>query len=336
MGLRPLVIDTDPGVDDAIALLVAATSPEVELRAVTTVFGNVSVAQTTENALRILALAGAGEIPVAAGAERPLVHPRPQRAGHAHGPNGLGGVELPPAERSAEQRTAVRFLTDLLHASDSPVTVCAIGPLTNLALLLATDPAAAARIARVVIMGGSYDAGNVTSTAEFNFWSDPEAAHRVLSSRLQITVVGLDVTRQAAMDAAAVTRIGASGPVGSAASAMLAYRTEARAPAQGGPRVVVHDALAVLEAITPGTLSTVERRVSVDCGHGSGRGTTTVARRGEGASGVGISVGISPGETVMTHQAEVGAVGAPVQVAETVDVPRALAEIEARLCSYGR
>ncbi|MDQ4038021.1 MAG: nucleoside hydrolase [Actinomycetota bacterium] len=328
MPLRTLVIDTDPGVDDAIALLVAASSPEVELRAVTAVFGNVSVAQTTENALRILALAGAGEIPVAAGAQHPLVQLRQHRASHIHGPNGLGGVELPPAERRAEEAAAVPFLADLLHAAAGPVTVCAIGPLTNLALLIGTDPAAAARIDRLVIMGGSYATGDVPSTPEFNISSDPEAAHRVLSSGLPITVVGLDVSRKVALDAAAIARIGASGSVGSAAAAMLAYRTDSRVRVQGGPGAVLHDALAVLEAITPGILGTVDRGVSVDCGHGPGRGRTSVDRPAEPASGVGIS----PGDTVMAQLTEAVA---PVWVAEIVDVPRAVTEIEARLCSYG-
>lgn len=317
--MRGLVIDTDPGVDDAIALLVALASPEVELCAVTTVFGNVSVEQTTENALRVLNLAGAAQIPVAVGAQRPLVHPQPHRAAHVHGANGLGGVELPNAVRQVEKSPAVPFLADLLHGSSSPITVCAIGPLTNIALLVATDQAAAARIERLVIMGGAYGAGNVTPTAEFNVWSDPEAAHRVLSSGLPITVIGLDVTRPTAMDAAAVARIGASGPVGSAAAAMLAHYLDFYVRA-GGAGVVIHDALAVLEAITPGILGTVDRSVSVDCGHGPGRGTTYVDRRGGTGSGIGSSPLDSP---------------APVRVAETVDVPRAMSEIEARLCSYG-
>jgi len=307
-------------VDDAIALLVALASPEVEVCAVTTVFGNVSVAQTTENALRVLALAGADVIPVAAGAQRPLVHPQPHRAAHVHGANGLGGVDLPSAQRQVERLPAVPFLADLLHESTSPVTVCAIGPLTNIALLVATDPAAAARIERLVIMGGAYGAGNVTPTAEFNVWSDPEAAHRVLGARLSITVVGLDVTRPTAMDAAAVARIGASGPVGSAAAAMLAHYLDFYVRVQGGPGVVIHDALAVLEAITPGILGTVDRRVFVDCGHGRGRGTTLLDRSVGTRSGVGSGPLDNP---------------LPIRVAETVDVPRALSEIETRLCSYG-
>ena len=317
---RPLVIDTDPGVDDAIALLVAAVSPEVELVGVTTVFGNVSLEQTTENALRILAVAGAGHVPVASGADRPLVHAQPHRAAHVHGANGLGDIELPAAGRSAEGIPAVRFLADLLHDSDLPVTVCAVGPLTNIALLVAADPAAAARIERLVVMGGAYGPGNVTPTAEFNVWSDPEAAHRVFSSGLPITMVGLDVTRPTAMDAAAVARIGESGPVGATAAAMLAHYLDFYVRVQGGAGVVIHDALAVLEAIVPGVLGTVERRVSVDCGHGPGRGTTLVDRRG----GPGSGLGAGPLEDAV-----------PVRVAETVDVPRAMTEIEARLRSYG-
>ena len=324
--MRPLVIDTDPGVDDAIALLVAAVSPEVELRAVTTVFGNVPVEQATDNALRILALAGADHVPVAAGAGRPLIHPQPHRAAHVHGANGLGGVELPSAQRLPVPPPAVRFLADLLHSADSPVTVCAIGPLTNLALLVASDPAAAARIERLVVMGGAYGAGNVTPTAEFNIWSDPEAAHRVLSSALPITMVGLDVTRPTAMDAAAVARIGASGQVGSAAAAMLAHYLDFYVRVQGETGVVIHDALAMLETIVPGILGTVPRTVAVDCGHGPGRGTTLVDRRKGPGSGLAAPPGAAPP----------GPTGAVVRVAETVDVPRALTEIEARLRSYDR
>ena len=324
---RQLLIDTDPGVDDAIALLVAAASPEVELLAVTTVFGNVPVQQTTENALRILALAGADDIPVAAGAQRPLVHPQPHRAARVHGANGLGGVELPLAVRSAEATPAVRLLAELLHGSSLPVTVCSIGPLTNIALLLGTDPGAAARIERLVVMGGAYGSGDVEPAAEFNVWSDPEAAQRVLRSGLPITVVGLDVTRATAMNAAAIARIGASGPVGSAAAEMLAHHLDHYMRVQGGPGVVIHDALAVLEAVIPGVLGTVARKVTVDCGHGPGRGRTWVDRR----------TGPAPGlqDDAQSAGGAVPRQGVPVQVAETVDLPRALTEIEARLRSYG-
>ena len=151
----PLVIDTDPGIDDALAILLALASPEVDLRLVTTVHGNVELAQTTENALRVLHLAGRSDVPVAAGAAASLVHPQPERAGHVHGAAGLGGVELAPSPAAADPRPAVVALAELLTSSPEPVTVAAVGPLTNLALLLRVFPEAAARIGRLVVMGGS-------------------------------------------------------------------------------------------------------------------------------------------------------------------------------------
>ena len=155
----PLVIDTDPGIDDALAILLALASPEVDLRLVTTVHGNVEVAQTTENALRVLHLAGRSDVPVAAGAAASLVHPQPERAGHVHGAAGLGGVELPLSPAAADPRPAVVALADLLTTSPEPVTVAAVGPLTNLALLLRVFPEAAARIGRLVVMGGGRPGG---------------------------------------------------------------------------------------------------------------------------------------------------------------------------------
>lgn len=323
MSRRVLVIDTDPGVDDAIAILVALASPEVELRAVTTVFGNVSVRQTTDNALRILELAGAGGIPVASGAQRPLVRPRAPRATHAHGANGLGGVELPPADRRAGPTPAVRFLSDLLQESSRPITLCAIGPLTNLARLVATEPAAADRIDRVVVMGGSYGAGNAEEAAEFNAWSDPEAAQEVLNSGLPTTVVGMDVTRLTGLDRAAVARIGESGRVGAAAGAMLVHSRNVQATNGRASGVVIHDALAVLEAILPGFVETAPRAVSVDCGQGADRGRTLANSllRHESDPYVGMHPVPEP---------------QPVRVAQTIDALTAMTEIEARLCSYPR
>src|ERR1700710_2889523 len=163
----PLAIDTDPGIDDALALLLALASPEVDLRLVTTVHGNVDLAHTTDNALRVLHLAGRSDIPVAAGARDSLVHAQPRRAGHGHGAAGLGGVRLPPPPAGIDPRPAVVALAELLMASPEPVTVAAIGPLTNLALLLAVFPEAAQRIDRLVVMGGSATrGGNVTAAAE--------------------------------------------------------------------------------------------------------------------------------------------------------------------------
>jgi pyrimidine-specific ribonucleoside hydrolase len=276
----PLVIDTDPGIDDALAILLALASPEVDLRLVTTVHGNVDLAQTTENALRVLHLAGRSDVPVAAGARASLVHPQPERAGHVHGEGGLGGVQLATSPAAPDPRPAVVALAELLLTSSEPVTVAAIGPLTNLALLLGVYPEAAARIDRLVVMGGSAGrGGNVTAAAEFNIWSDPEAAQAVFGSDLPTVMVGLDVTLPTVLGAEGIARFGAAGPVGATAAAILAQYVEHARRSYGTDGVVVHDALALTEAIVPGTLGTVRRSVVVDTTLGAGRGQTLVDRR---------------------------------------------------------
>jgi pyrimidine-specific ribonucleoside hydrolase len=288
---RPLVIDTDPGIDDALAILLALASPEVELRLVTTVHGNVELAQTTENARRVLHLAGRADVPVAAGARASLVHPQPERAGHVHGAAGLGGVELPPSPAAPDRRPAVVALADLLLSSPDPVTVAAIGPLTNLALLLAVYPEAAERIERLVVMGGSASrGGNVTAAAEFNVWADPEAAQAVVGSTVPTVMVGLDVTLPTVLTAAGIARFAAAGPVGAAAAAFLEQYVEHARTAYGTDGVVVHDALALTEAIVPGTLGTVRRSVVVDTTLGAGRGQTLVDRRTVSAAATAVDV----------------------------------------------
>ncbi|MDP5185385.1 nucleoside hydrolase [Blastococcus sp. BMG 814] len=287
----PLVIDTDPGIDDALAILLALASPEVELQLVTTVHGNVELAQVTENALRVLHLGGRSDVPVAAGARVSLVHPQPERAGHVHGAAGLGGVQLPPSPAAADPRPAVVALAELLTASPTPVTVAAIGPLTNIALLLAAHPEAAARIGRLVVMGGSAGrGGNVTAAAEFNIWSDPEAAQVVLSSSVPTVLVGLDVTLPTVLTEEGIARFAGAGPVGRSAAAILQQYVDHSRDAYGAAGVVVHDALALTEAIAPGTLGTVRRDVVVDTTPGPGRGQTLVDRRAVSRSASAVEV----------------------------------------------
>jgi pyrimidine-specific ribonucleoside hydrolase len=276
----PLVIDTDPGIDDALAILLALASPEVDLRLVTTVHGNVDLVQTTENALRVLHLAGRSDIPVAEGAATSLVHPQPERAGHVHGKAGLGGVQLPPSPAPVDPRPAVVALAELLMSSPDPVTVAAIGPWTNIALLLRVFPEAAARIGRLVLMGGSaWRGGNVTAAAEFNVWADPEAAQAVLTAGLPTVMTGLDVTLPTVLPEEGIARFAAAGPIGTQAAAILQQYLDHARTAYGTSGVVVHDALALTEAIAPGTLGTVRRDVVVDTGLGAGRGQTLVDRR---------------------------------------------------------
>ncbi|UOY00471.1 nucleoside hydrolase [Blastococcus sp. PRF04-17] len=310
---RPLVIDTDPGIDDALAILLALASPEVDLRLVTTVHGNVELARTTENALRVLHLAGRSDVPVAAGARESLVHPQPERAGHVHGAAGLGGVDLPRSPAPPDARPAVVALAELLLASPEPVTVAAVGPLTNVALLLRTFPDAAARIGRLVVMGGSaWRGGNVTAAAEFNVWADAEAAQAVFSSTLPTVMVGLDVTLPTVLDEGGIARFAAAGPIGAQAAAILGQYLDHARTSYGTAGVVVHDALAVTEAILPGVLGTVRRDVVVDTGLGPGRGQTLVDRRA------------------------VSAAPTAVDVAETVDSAAAVEFLVTRLASLDR
>jgi pyrimidine-specific ribonucleoside hydrolase len=276
----PLIIDTDPGIDDALALLLALASPEVDLRLVTTTHGNVELPQTTENALRVLHLAGRSDVPVAAGARSALVHPQAERAAHVHGAAGLGGVALPASPAAVDPRPAVVAMAELLTSSPEPVTVASIGPMTNLALLLGVFPDAAARIDRLVVMGGSAGrGGNVTAAAEFNAWSDPEAAQAVFGAGLPTVMVGLDVTEPTVLAEEGIARIAAAGPIGSTAAAILQHYLEFARATYGAPGVVVHDALALTEVIVPGTLRTVRRDVVVDTTLGAGRGQTLADRR---------------------------------------------------------
>jgi inosine-uridine nucleoside N-ribohydrolase len=279
---RKLIIDTDPGVDDAFAIALAALSDDVELLGVTTVFGNVSLPKTTSNALRLLALCGRSDVPVAAGADRPLVHPQRSRATHVHGSDGLSGraSTLPDPRRQPHAADAVSLLVELLEAADEPVTVAAIGPLTNIALVLAAHPRVRDRIDRIVIMGGGLDRGNVTAMAEFNIWSDPEAARRVLVEEdVPCVVVPLDLTLRCAVDTAWLAKLAASGPIGAALTALTPDYVASYRKILGFDGMAMHDAVAVAEAIRPGILSTESFPIEVDCTLGPGRGGTLVDRR---------------------------------------------------------
>ena len=277
-----LIIDTDPGIDDTYALALACASPEIELIGVTTVFGNVGLANTTRNALRVLALCGREDVPVAAGADRPLVHPHPHRARTVHGDDGLSGLSdsLPERKKGLAGTDAVSLMVQLLDESPEPVTIVPIGPLTNIALLLAAHPSLQSKIERLVIMGGGLSVGNMTPAAEFNIWSDPEAARRVLvEESVPTTLVPLDMTLQCAVEARWLDRLAASGPLGDTLVRLSAsYRSHYR-QSLGHDGVVIHDAVAVAEAIRPGLLRTTRMPVEVDCGQGPARGMTIGDRR---------------------------------------------------------
>lgn len=215
---RPLIIDCDPGVDDAIALLLAIASPEeLSLLGITTVAGNVPLALTERNARRIVTLSGQ-DIPVYAGCPRPLMRPL-ETTEYVHGETGLGKVTLPEPQQPRQAQHAVNFLIDTLTEAPEPVTLAALGPLTNVAIALVQAPQIGPKIAEIVIMGGSMGQGNVTPVAEFNFYTDPHAAQIVLSSGCPITLMGLDVTHQAI---ASPQRIAALRDLGSSVAQVVA------------------------------------------------------------------------------------------------------------------
>jgi pyrimidine-specific ribonucleoside hydrolase len=274
MRRMPLIIDCDPGHDDAMALMLAVASPELELTAVTTVAGNQTIEKVTANAIRVLDVAGS-DVPVAAGAHRPLVHPA-DTAADVHGESGLDGPDLPPPSRPPEDVHAVELMARRLR--ERPHTLAAVGPLTNVALLLAVHPELAGRIERLVIMGGAVGNGNVTPAAEFNIWVDPEAAQRVFTSDLDLTMVGLDVTHEALLSAEAAEGLRAAGRSGAVVADLHAFYRRFHEQVYGHDSTPVHDALAVASLIRPELLGTELLPVEVETGYGPARGRTIVDR----------------------------------------------------------
>ena len=269
----PIVLDCDPGHDDAIALLLALASPEVELLGVTTVAGNQTLDKTTANAIRVLEFAGRADIPVAAGADRPLVRDR-FVAAHVHGETGLDGPDLPPAQGTPVEAHAVELIARAIRESDHPVTLVPTGPLTNVALLLSLHPDAAP--GRIVLMGGAIAEGNVTPAAEFNVWADPEAAHRVFTSGIDVTMIGLDVTHAALLTPAHAERLRRTGRTGTLVAELFDFYHRFHRETYGFPGSPVHDAVALAHVLRPGLVDTVDRGVVVDCGGEPGRGRTYV------------------------------------------------------------
>ena len=265
----PILLDCDPGHDDAIAILLALGSDELELRGVTTVAGNQTLEKTTANAIRVLELAGRSEIPVAAGAGRPLVR-EPRVAADVHGETGLDGPDLPPPQAEPSPQHAVDFLAERIEGT----TLVATGPLTNVALLLARHPEA--KPERIVLMGGAIAEGNVTPAAEFNIWADPEAARRVFASGLDVTMVGLDVTHRALVTAEHAEQLRRSGRIGEVVAELLEFYGGFHRATYGWDGSPIHDAVAVAHVIEP-TLLEVERlNVRVDTQSELCRGRTVV------------------------------------------------------------
>jgi purine nucleosidase len=261
---RRVILDCDPGHDDALAILLAQGAPEIELAAITTVAGNHPVELTTLNALRVCELAGITGVPVAAGCASPLLREL-VTAPEIHGQGGLEGHTWPePSLRPAPDH-AVDVIVDLVMSSPGEITLVPIGPLTNLAIALRREPRLAGSVREVVVMGGSFTRGNVTPAAEFNVFVDPEAAAIVFAAGWPLTMVGLDVTEQALAGEHEVERIGSLGtPVSAAVLGLLRFYAESQLRETGRLAPPVHDPCAVARVARPGLLEVRQARVEVE------------------------------------------------------------------------
>ena len=274
MSPKPVILDVDPGHDDAVALMLACGHPDLDLLAVTTVAGNVSLEKTTHNALRILSLVGCTDVPVGAGASEPLERPL-HTAEDIHGKSGLDGPEeIPEASFEPDERGAVALISDTLRATSEPVTLVPVGPLTNIALFLREHPDLKDRVGRISLMGGSMGLGNTTPAAEFNIYVDPEAAREVFESGLPITMSGLDVTHQAGAGPEVRERLRTSGRVGGVVAGFLDFFAATYDSVFGFEAPPLHDPVAVAAVLEPGLLQTRPMRVDIECESGLTRGET--------------------------------------------------------------
>ena len=299
---RPLqlIIDCDPGVDDAVALaLAAAFRDRIRLLAITTVAGNQTLARVTKNALDLSALLKL-DAPVASGCADPLVREKAPAA-DIHGPTGLGDCRLPESGRRAVSDNAVLFLRDtiLAMAPGEQVILVPTGPLTNIALLLRVFPEVKGRISQICLMGGGINGGNRTAAAEFNIWADPEAAHMVFAAGIPLTMCGLDATMQGGLTRPQVERLRrGGGKISGYFGQMLDFYFRSL-NYRGRDLVAIHDATTLLYLLFPDLFTTARYPVSIDCGEGVTRGMTLADRRT-------FLPGDAPRFTVLTGVADPG------------------------------
>lgn len=263
-GLPRVILDCDPGHDDAMAILLAAASPAIDLAAITTVAGNQTLDRVTLNARRVCSVAGIDGVPIAAGCDRPMVREQ-LIAGAIHGASGLDGPDWAEPTVPADPRHAVDVIVELATAGPDPLTIVAVGPLTNLATALRRAPRIAHGIERIVLMGGAIGLGNWTPAAEFNIHADPEAAHVVFTSGLPITMIPLEVTHQALASDAVLERIDQlASPVSRMAATLLRYFAGTYDRVFGFAAPPVHDPCAVAWLIDPTLVTTRPMHVAVD------------------------------------------------------------------------
>ena len=270
----PIVIDCDPGHDDAMAIMLALASPEVELRGITTVAGNQTLDKTTRNALKVLELVGRTDVPVAAGADRPLRRTL-RTAANVHGESGLDGPDLPEPTVTPVDAQASDLLAELIEPG---VVLVPTGPLTNVAQLLERHPDVTQRLERIVWMGGAIAEGNVTPAAEFNAYVDPEAAQIVFASGVPVTMIGLDVTHKALFTGDHAERLRSAGAVGRAVAELADFFLRFHRQRYRFDGAPIHDAMAVAHVIDPTLVETVNCNVAIETASEYCDGRTVVDR----------------------------------------------------------
>lgn len=280
--MHKIIIDTDPGIDDAMAIFYALAVPEIEVLGLTTVFGNVETELATENALRLLEIAGHEEIPVGRGAARPLAMPYRGPADFVHGTDGQGNASLLPPRSTAGVR-ATELIIDTVSTHPGEVTIVTLGPLTNLALVLLERPETAREVRAVVSMGGNlYVPGNASPAAEANILNDPEAADLVLGAQWPVVLCGLDVTHAITMTGADLDRlVRVNSPTGRHLAKIIPFYRAFYETHVGSEGIYVHDSTTISYILHPEAFETESRPVRVDTSDGIGRGKTWPLRAGE-------------------------------------------------------
>jgi purine nucleosidase len=302
---QQIIIDTDPGIDDTMAIAFALCSPELNVIGLTTIFGNVATDLATTNALRLLEIAGRVDIPVAHGAAHPLAGPYPGPVPEVHGLDGQGNVDLPPPATRAIDQSAAAFIIERVMAAPGTITLVPLGPLTNLALALHLEPRIAANVQQVVLMGGNaLSPGNATPAAEANMHSDPEAADIVLGADWPVTMVGLDVTHQVIMTGQHLARYAqAPTPLARHIARIVTYYHAFAARCYGIDGIYLHDSSAIAYVIDPAAFRTERWPVRVET-QGLSRGKTWPATENEtpaawqGRPLVNVCVGVDAARTV--------------------------------------
>jgi len=276
---KKIIFDTDPGTDDAMALMLALNSPELDVRAITVVPGNVTAKQGLENALRMVSLANRCDVPVAGGAQHPLFQ-KLITAEFWHGKNGLADIELPPSKCKADEHFGPDLIIQLVHASPHEITLVPVGPLTNIALAISKDPSIVPLVKEVVIMGGSISGGNVNAAAEANIYNDPEAAQIVFQAGWPLTMVGLDVGDKTLLSQKYLDQLNVKhGPVNDFTHSVAQFLVTLSAKF-GSPGTPMYDPLAVGVAIDPTLVKAPAMHVDVETRGEFTRGETVANRRG--------------------------------------------------------